>query len=388
MKPLAQLPSQMRRSGIRELMDLAAGISDVLRLEVGEPGFPTPPHIVEAACRALQDGYTKYTPNNGLLSLREAIVEKLAKKNGIAAGVDEVCVTPGAVTAVFSAMLAIMDAGEELLIPDPLWPNCEMMACALGFVPVRYSLSARNDFLPELDFLDALVGPKTKALVVNSPSNPTGAVFPDHLIRHLLEFASKRDLYVITDEIYEDLVFEGVHKSMASYDTEGRVVSTFGFSKSYAMTGWRLGYVVSRPPISELIRKLQEPIVTCAAAVSQKAGEAALRGPQECVKTFCEAYKQRRDLAVAVLDQYGVPFSYPHGAFYILASIQETRMDSYTFAKALLRERHVSVAPGAAFGETTEGWVRVSLAAGDDVLREGLSRLGEFVKERSTDSVG
>lgn len=379
MKPIAAALSSMPRSGIREFMDMAAGLPDVLHLEVGEPGFPTPPHIVEAACIAVREGYTKYTPNNGLLSLREAIVEKLSQKNEISATVDEVCVTPGAVTGVFSAVLAIVEPGDEVLIPDPLWPNCKMIVLALRCKPVPYPLHAHNAFLPDFNDLNRLVTGKTKVLVVNSPSNPTGAVFPEETIRQLFEFAARHDLYVISDEIYEDLIFEGRHYSLAKYDSDGRVVTIFGFSKSYAMTGWRLGYVVSRSPISDVIRKLQEPLVTCAAAVSQKAGEAALLGPQDCVEEFRLAYKRRRDLATSILGRSQVPYSRPHGAFYILIDISSSGLDSYSFARELLQKRRVCVAPGAAFGATTEGWIRVSLAADDDVLNEGIRQIAEFL---------
>jgi aspartate/methionine/tyrosine aminotransferase len=382
MKPIAAALRDMPRSGIREFMDLAAKLSGVLHLEVGEPGFATPPHIVEGACAALKQGFTKYTPNPGLLSLREAIVEKLGQKNGIRATVDEVCVTPGAVAGVFSVLFTILEQRDEVLIPDPYWPNCKMSILALRCKPVPYPLHATNAFLPDLDEIARLVTDKTKAIVVNSPSNPTGAVFPEAAVHQLVQFAAKHDLYLLSDEIYEDLVFEGQHFSAARWDEDGRVLTVFGFSKSYAMTGWRLGYVVSRPPVSNVLAKLQEPFVTCAAAVSQKAGEAALRGPQQCIEEFRLAYKRRRDQGASILDRGGVGYSLPHGAFYLLVDISPTGLDSYPFAQELLMTSRVCVAPGAAFGRSTEGWVRVSLAADDQVLSEGLGRLVQFVRER------
>lgn len=383
MKPIAAALANMPRSGIREFMDIAAAIPGALHLEVGQPDFATPPHIVEAAYQALKEGYTKYTPNPGLLSLREAIAEKLRDRNGVVATVDQICVTPGAVAGVFSALFTILEAGDEVLLPDPYWPNCKMSVLALRCKPVAYRLGAEHGFLPEFDELTRLVTPQTKILVVNSPSNPTGAVFPEQTARRLVEFAVDHDLYLLSDEIYEDLVFEGQHHSLAKWDGDGRVITVFGFSKSYAMTGWRLGYVVSRPPVSEVMAKLQEPFVTCAAAVSQKAGEAALRGSQECVAEFRSAYKRRRDLATSLLDRLGVRYSPPRGAFYLLIDISATGLDSYSFARELLTTAKVCIAPGGTFGESTEGWVRVSLATADDVLAEGLSRLAKFVHDRS-----
>jgi len=383
MKPIAAALLEMPRSGIREFMDIASGMPDALHLEIGQPDFDTPPHIVEAACEALERGYTKYTPNPGLLSLREAIVDKLYQRNQISATVDEVCVTPGAVAGVFSALFTVLEPGDEVLLPDPYWPNCKMSILALRCKPVPYRLRADSGFLPDLAELDHLVTSKTKIVVVNSPSNPTGAVFPESTVASLVQFAAKHDLYLLSDEIYEDLIFEGQHHSPARWDEDGRVITVFGFSKSYAMTGWRLGYVVSRPPVSDVLAKLQEPFVTCAAAVCQKAGEAALRGSQQCVSEFRAAYKHRRDLAVSTLERRGIRYSPPHGAFYLLVDISLTGLDSYSFARELLVDTKVCVAPGAAFGDLTEGWVRVSLAVNDQVLTEGLERLARFVHDRS-----
>ena len=380
MKPLATTPRQMRRSGIRMIMDLAWQVPDAIHLEVGQPDFDTPEHIIEAGCRAARSGFTKYTPNAGIPSLREAIVRKLKRRNGIEVTPDHVVATPGAVTAMATSLLTLTEAGEEVLIPDPGWPNYEMAARAIGAVPVRYPLDPNADFLPDFAALEGLVTERTKVLMTNTPSNPTGAVFPEAVVRRLVEFAGEYDLYLISDEVYEDIVFEGKHVSAAPFDRDGRVISVFGFSKSYAMTGWRLGYAVAPLPIAEVITKMQEPFVSCPVAISQKAAEAALEGPQDAVREMCAAYRRRRDAAVRILKEHDL-FTYsPRGAFYLLMDISGCGKDSYTFAKDLLREKKVAVAPGGTFGEIGERYIRISLATAEEHVVEGLTRVCTYIK--------
>lgn len=379
MKPTATNPSRMRRSGIRELMDFAAGFPEVLHLEVGEPDFPTPPHIVEAACAALREGYTKYTPNKGLPSLREAICDKLAAANGITATPEDVVVTVGADSALFEALIATVDPGEEVLVPDPSWPNYAMMCATLGARLVRYRLDPGRNFLPDLAHLEQVTTSRSKILLVNSPSNPTGAVFPRTAVQELLAFAQRHDLYLLSDECYEEIVFGVEHVSPAALDPEGCVISVFSFSKSYAMTGWRVGYVVAPGGLADLISKIQEANTSCAAAVSQKAAEAALRGPQGCVAEMVQAYQRRRDLAVASLRGYDLLVNEPQGSFYILANIARAGMEGYAFAKRLVAQQRVAVAPGETFGPAGAGLVRLSLATDDAVLEEGLRRLAAGV---------
>src|SRR5258708_33512648 len=223
-KPLAHGPLTMRRSGIRELMDLAAGAPDVLHLEVGEPDFSTPVHIVEAAVTAARAGFTHYTPNAGLPELRVAIAPIVSGTHGRPVGPDQVVVTSGSVCGLMTTLMALVEPGEEVLIPDPGWPNYEMMVLSVGAVPVRYTLSEDHDFAPDVEALDSLAGPRTKAIFVNSPSNPTGAVFGNDVARGLVEWANKRDLYVLSDEVYDQLIYEGEHHSPARWDTEGRVI--------------------------------------------------------------------------------------------------------------------------------------------------------------------
>jgi aspartate aminotransferase/aminotransferase len=381
MKPLNHTVENMPRSGIREIMDLALGMRDVVHLEVGEPGFATPDHIVLAAREAMELGFTKYTPNAGLLSLREQIVAKLQKVNGLDVSVENVVVATGAVGGLATALMAIVEPGEEVLIPDPAWPNFGMMATCSHVVPRLYALSRDNRFWPEPEALDRLVTPRTKAMIINSPCNPTGAVFPAELVQALVDFARRHDLYLIADEVYEQLVFEAEHVSPGRFDPNGRVVGVHSFSKTYAMTGWRVGYAVASRAVAGLIAKLQEPFFSCASSVSQKAAEAALAGPQDCVAEMRDAYREHRDLTVDLLEAAGLSCVKPLGTFYTMVDITPFGMDSYAFARRLLQDAGVAVAPGRTFGPSADGHIRVSLAPTTEEIREGLSRLASFVSK-------
>ena len=270
MKPRSKAVTAMRRSGIREIMDLAWRTPDVLHLEVGEPNFPTPDHIVEAAVRAARGGYTKYTPNRGLVELREAIVGKLETHNRIAADIDDIVVTTGATNALILAFMVLVDPGDVVLLPDLEWPNLAMTPTMLNARVVRYRLEPNDGFLPDIDGLDRLCRSTSnvKVLVLNSPSNPTGAVYPRSVVEGLVELAERHDLYVISDECYEDIVFEGEHVSPASVGSSDRIVSVFSVSKSYAMTGWRLGYAVAGEALARDMAQTQEIVTACATAVS------------------------------------------------------------------------------------------------------------------------
>jgi len=372
----------MPRSGIREIMDLAWATPGCIRLEVGQPDFPSPPHVIEAACNAAREGWTKYTPNSGIPELREAIARKFRRKNGIDASIDTITVTPGAVCAMSTSLLALADPGDEVLVPDPGWPNYEMMALAQNAVPVRYPLY-RGTFEPDMDALERATTERTKAMILNTPSNPTGAVLSEEVLRNILDLAAQHDLYIISDEVYEDIMFEGEHISLGSLDPEGRVLTVSGVSKAYSMTGWRIGYVHAPAPISAIITKIQEPYVSCSCGVSQKAAEAALDGPQDCIGEMVAAYRERRDAVLDVLRENDLYTYTPRGAFYLLLDISGTGLDSYTFAKTLLRERNVAVAPGETFGEIGASYVRVSFAASKEDLVEGITRACAYIRERS-----
>lgn len=381
MKPLARVAAEIPPQGVRVIMELAWKIPDAIHLEVGEPNFPTPAHIVEAAALAVRDDrWHHYTPNAGIWSLREAIAEKMRSRNGLEVTPEQVVVHAGAVEGIASVLLALAEAGDEVLIPGLTWPNYEMFLRLQGATPVPYPLREANGFLPDPDEIARLVTPRTKALFTNTPGNPTGTVFPAELLRALVDLCRRYDLYLVSDEVYEDIVFDAPHVSAARFDTDGRVITLSGFSKGYAMTGWRIGYTVSPPRIAEVITKIQEPLISCTNAVAQKAAEAALRGPQDVVEAMRQAYRRRRDMALDILRREGLYRYTPQGAFYLLVDVRGAGEDSYAVARALLREEKVAVAPGEAFGAQGRGLVRVSLASSEEAIREGLTRLARFVR--------
>lgn len=374
---------QMPRSGIRVIMDLANQQDEVFHLELGEPGFDTPKHIQEAGMEAMLRGFTKYTPNIGLLSLRELIVDKLNRENDIQVDVEQVAVTPGAIFGVVSALSTIAEQGDEILIPDPGWPHYTMQCLILGLVPKYYKLPRNNRFEPDVAEVESLITPKTRGIVLNSPGNPTGAVISPGIIEALLTVAKRHDVYLISDEIYERIVFEGAAFSPASLDPDGNVIVINGFSKTYAMTGWRVGYWTAPKEIILPMRKVLEPFVTSACSISQKAAEMALSGDQTCVAKMVAIYRTNRDVVAAELERQGLCFSMPQGAFYLLVDISATGMDSYSYAQKLVKATGVAVAPGKTFGPSSDHLVRISFCAGEAELSEGISRFCRFFKEQA-----
>lgn len=363
---IAALPA----SGIRAITELAVSQPGCLRLEIGEPGFDTPPHIVEAAAKAARDGFTRYTAGQGILSVREAMSAKLAHINGLDVPPDRIIITHGAMSGLFNAFAAMIAPGDEVLLPDPGWPNWEMMVRMLGGTARGYRLAAHNGFIPDPAAVAQAITPRTRAIVVNSPSNPTGSVYPAAVLEALVELARRHDLWLISDECYDEICFDADHVSPARFDTDGRVVSVFSCSKTYAMTGWRIGYVAAPLTMAATLAKLQQPILANACAVSQKAAEAALTGPQAGVGRMRDHYRARREQAMGLLKARGIASYCPQGAFYLMV---ETGQDSDMFARTLLAERNVAVAPGAAFGAAARSLVRVALCVEADVLEAGLS---------------
>jgi aspartate/methionine/tyrosine aminotransferase len=381
MKPRSALAQALPRSGIREVMELARQMEDVIVLVVGEPSFNTPAHIIDAAARAAHAGTTKYTPNAGLPGIRSAVAERYSQRWGRQVTPAEVLVTAGAVNALAAIVAAIAEEGDEILIPDPGWPNYVAMIELARVVPVRYPLPPENGYLPDLAELEARITPRAKAIVINNPSNPTGAVFPEETVRALVALARKHDLWLIADEIYEDLIFEGVHVPATQFDPE-RVITVSGASKSYAMTGWRIGWAIMPPDLVTLCGKIQEALVSCPPSVSQAAAEAAVRGPQDAVEEMRLAYQRRRDLVREMLEPTGLLPTIPEGAFYALVDLRGAGIPSRDLSRMLLEEERVAAAPGSTFGEVAEGMVRISLATADDDLAEGCRRIVRFAERR------
>lgn len=382
MKPLARVASDMPRSGIREFMELASRVEGVIHLEAGEPDIVTPSSIIKAGLDAALAGFTGYTPNNGLESLRRLLVEKLRVRNGLDVELSQIVVTPGSVCALASAVLATTDPGEEVLVPDPGWPNYVNMALLAGGVPVAYPLE-RSTGYPDFEALEGAVTSRTKTLIMNNPVNPSGAVFPREVVEDLARFAKKHDLYVVSDEIYEAIVFDGKHEPIGQFD-DGRIISVFGFSKTYAMTGWRLGYAVAPSEIAELISRLQEPLVSCASSISQKAAEAALGMSDAEVAEMSDSYRRRRDIAVDILSGVdGLLTFVPQGAFYAMLDLSSVESDTYLLARNLLEAEKVATAPGETFGSGQKGLLRISFSVDSDMLAEGCRRIVRFVEGAS-----
>jgi aspartate/methionine/tyrosine aminotransferase len=377
MKQLAMAALQMPSSGIREIMELASRFEDSIHLEVGEPSFLPAAPILNAAKAAIDGGFGGYTPNAGLPSLRQGIAARLNGR-GWKVNAAQIVVTPGAVCALFSAVAALVNVGDEVLVPDPGWPNYSSIVELNGGHAVRYPVRREHGYLPCVDDLETRVTDRTKLLLINSPSNPTGAVFPPKLVMSLVGFAQRHDLYVVSDEVYEAFVFEGKHQIAGALDEDGRVVTVSGFSKTYAMTGWRVGYAVASERIAQLIAKLQEPVVSCASAISQRAAEAALRVSDDYIFKMRNAYSERRDLAASILGPAGLLAHLPQGAFYALVDLGVVGQDSYFIARDLLTKKRVATAPGETFGPSGAGLVRISLVGAPELIGTGCRRLVEY----------
>jgi aspartate aminotransferase len=382
MPSLAQLPAAAHHSGIREIANEALRTPGAIRLDVGQPNFPTPKHIGDAGKRAIDDNMTYYTPTQGLISLREKLVAKLERVNGIRVTTDRIAIGPGGVGALAAVFGAVLEHGDEVLMPDPGWPNTRLMLTWVGARGVFYPCAAANGFQPDLETLERRITPRTKMLLVNSPNNPTGAVYPEKTMARVVEIAQRHNLWLLSDECYDQIILDGTWTSPASLAPDDpRIASVFTFSKSYSMTGWRIGYVAGSAELIDTAIKVLESNSSCVSTISQVAAEAALDGPQDCVGEMVAAYRHRRNVVVDILREADMLINEPTGAFYCMADISRARLHSRDFVFRLLREKGVSVAPGSAFGEVARDAVRISLASSDTDLREGVGRLAEFVQE-------
>jgi len=367
---------QMPRSGIREIMDLAWRTPECVHLEVGEPDFATPEHVREAGMQAIADGATRYSPNAGIPMLREALAEKVARVNGYQVDPNQVIVSAGAVEAIYASLVTMLDPGDEILLPDPGWPNFRMMADLLSAKAVFYPLKAENGFLPDPQDIRERVSDRTRVLLVNFPSNPLGSVPTMELVKDLYAVASEKDLLIVSDECYDQIVFADSCPSPSLVDSEGRVISTYSFSKTYAMTGWRVGYAAVPSSIAETLSKVQEPLISCVSGPAQYAALGALTGSQECVGEMVAAYRGRRDAALGVCREMSLSYLEPEGAFYLWVSIDGR--DSDRFALELVKRKQVALAPGTAFGENGNGWVRISLANSSEAVVRGVRAVAEL----------
>lgn len=376
MPELARHITTMPPSGIRQIAELSWQIPGSISLCIGEPGFPTAPHILEAARQALARDDTQYTANGGIAPLRAAIAHRQKATQGVEVAPEQVFVTAGGAQALHLALTLTVGAGDEVLVPDPGYPTFAMTTHMLQATPVPYVLRPERGFLPDPAELGALVTPRTRVLVLNSPSNPLGTVLPGALVRELVRFAREHDLWILSDECYEAFTDGVEHVSPARFDTDGRVMTSLTCSKTYGMTGLRLGALITPPGHEDTLAAAQEAIVSCVNTPTQYAALAALTGPQDAVDRARAYYRDSRLLAEGILREKGIPFLPARGAFYLWADVSHVSAgDVAAWAVSFLRERHVALAPGSAFGAGGEGWVRISLCGDRDQLAEGLGRL-------------
>ncbi|MFP3263539.1 MAG: pyridoxal phosphate-dependent aminotransferase [Nitrososphaeria archaeon] len=376
--------SRLRPSGVRELFELARRYPDAVNLTLGEPDAATPENIREAARRAMEGGLTHYTPNAGLPELRRAIAERYAREYGAGFGEDQVLVTQGGSQALLEAFAATMDEGDSVLVPTPAFVGYAGAASILGIRAIEVPTRAEDGFAPTVESLRAAADGRTRAVVINSPNNPTGAVYGRRALEEIISFAEERDLWIISDEVYERFVFDGEFVSMASFDAEvlGRTIIVNSFSKTYAMTGWRIGYMVAPRAIVEEAIKFQMYDAVCPSSISQAAALEALRGPQDFTRRYVEEVRRRMEYAHSRLSSMeGVSVMRPRGAFYIFPRI-DAGMGSADLARALLEEERIAVVPGIAFGAAGEGHVRISLAASMDSIARGLDGIERFLARR------
>ncbi len=371
----------LRLSKIREIFEIVAKMEDVVRLEIGEPDFDTPANIIQAAKDALDDGYTHYTSSAGILELREAIARKLARENRITVdAATQVAVTTGATSALFLTIQATVNPGEEVLLPDPGWPPYASIVQLTGATPVLYPLLEKEGFRARAHLIEPLITPRTKVLLVNSPSNPTGAVLDREGMEAICELAKKRDLLVISDEVYERIVFDPhVHHSLATLPgmTE-RAITVNSVSKTYAMTGWRIGFAAGPAEVIAPIPKLQLYANCHPTAAAQKACVAAYDGSESTVQEMVKSYQLRRDYMAKNLNELpGIKCPTPGGAFYLFPNIEGTGMDSMTFAKHLLEKGKVASVPGDGFGPHGQGYIRLCYAQSMEDLEKGVERMGK-----------
>ena len=353
------------------------------RLHIGEPSFRTPEHICLAAIEAIQNGQITYGPPAGWHWLRELLAEKIVRVNGYRVEPANTAIALGGTGAIMAALCAIVEPGDEVLIPDPCWPQYRLQAACFGAPVIPYPLDPQNEWLPDIAQLERLVTSRTRLLIINSPGNPTGAVFPSQLMADLVDFAYRHDLYILSDECYDELVFDGEHVSpavlMNRNDFEsGRVICVYTFSKTYAMTGWRIGYLAAGTGLVQTISTVLDASNTNISTIVQRAAAAALTGPQDCVTEMRAAYQKRRDLAVRLLKDYGRYVYTPHGAFYALINIANGNGEKSTgrqFMLDLLRERNVTVAAGSIFGSVAQNFVRISLATSEEEIKHGVREI-------------
>jgi aspartate aminotransferase len=388
-----KLAERMQRLGSESAFEVLARAKalesqgkQVIHLEIGEPDFDTPPHIVEAAIKALRDGFTHYTPAAGLPEVRQAIADHVSHSRNVEITPVQVVVTPGAKPIMFFTILALLQAGDEAIYPDPGFPIYRSMIAYAGATPVPLPLREENAFRFNPTEFRSLVTDKTRLIIINSPQNPTGGALTRSDLEAIAEVAKKRNIMVLSDEVYEQILYEGKHSSLLSLPgMRSNTILLHGFSKTYAMTGWRLGYGVMPEALAAQVSKLMVNSNSCTSAFTQMAGIAALTGPQDAVYKMVAAFKERRDVMVAGLNSIpGFRCAVPAGAFYLFPNISATGFSSEEMEQLLLNDACVAALSGSGFGQYGRGYIRFSYANSVENIREALNRIRQAVTLAST----
>ncbi|MSP12486.1 MAG: aminotransferase class I/II-fold pyridoxal phosphate-dependent enzyme [Chloroflexi bacterium] len=381
---LSQRVEAIPPSGIRKYFDIAATLPDVISLSIGEPDFTTPAPIVQAGIRSLQAGETHYTSNSGILALRQALQEHLQRLYRVSYDPErEILVTVGASEAVNLAMVATLDPGDEVIVPEPSYVAYQPGVALAGGVPVPVPTQVEDNFQVTPDQIRRAITPRTKGLLLGYPNNPTGGVLSREMLLGIAEVAQEYDLLVYSDEIYDRLVYNNPHICVPSLPgMMERTILIGGFSKSYAMTGWRVGYVCGPAPLIAGLRKVHQYIIMSAPTTGQVAALAALQIGEPFVQAMVAEYDRRRRFLVTGLNRIGLPCFEPGGAFYVFPNIRSTGLTSDAFCERLLQEEHVAVIPGNAFGQSGEGYVRICYAAAYENIEDALQRIERFISRQ------
>jgi len=358
---------------------------DIVHLEIGEPDFDTPRNIKEAAAKAMNSGYTHYVPSAGLPELRQAIAEHISKTRNLDVTPEEVVVTPGGKPIMFFSILALVNPGEEILYPNPGFPVYESLINFVGAKPIPMPLKEENDFSLDPEYVKEKITKKTKMIILNSPENPTGGVLSREDLKGIADsIAGRKDIFVLSDEIYSRIIFEGKHESITQFSgMKDQTILLDGFSKTYAMTGWRLGYGVMHKDLALKMAQLMTNSNSCTSAFTQMAGVEALRGPQTEIEKMIAEFRSRREVIVSGLNSIkGITCKKPRGAFYVFPNVTGTGMDSRTLGNYLLNTAGVAVLPGTSFGSYGEGYLRLSFANSVENIKKALDRISKALKNR------
>jgi aminotransferase len=380
---ISKTVTNLKASGIRKFFDIASTMEDVISLGIGEPDFTTPEPIIEAGIRSLQMGETHYTSNHGIMALREAIAEHLERLYGVRYDpVNEIIVTVGVSEALYLAFTALLDPGDEVIIPTPCFVSYQAEVALAGGKPVEIYTTMEDDFQPDPAIIEKSITPRTKAILLGYPNNPTGAVAKRENLEAIADIAERHDLIVISDEIYDRLVYGQEHVCFPAFPgMQDRTILLGGFSKDYAMTGWRIGYAAGPASMIKGLVRIHQFSVMSAPTISQYGALAALKVGEPYVAEMKAEYDRRRKLIYQGLNDLGLPTFEPHGAFYVFPSVHNTGLDDESFAEKLLLEEKVAVVPGSSFGDAGIGFVRCSYATSYEKIEIALEKIGRFLKK-------